>query len=475
MSPVRRRRLTLTLTALVVVAGVVAAIVTLSRPVSVTGSLPSTSVPTVPASATDASSPQPSKTHRPPLPSAVLPAAAPGKVPSADILSARISAVRVKDMKGHYSGAVLDVGSGKLLFDHSARTSYIPASTMKVLTSAAALSILGPEHRFTTSVVSPKSGQIVLIGGGDPYLAKKATRDDYVRRASIGDLAEGTAVALRKKKITKVTLGYDASLFGGPAWNPVWPDTYVDQVTPVSALWVDEGRISDSVGPRARNPAKQAATEFAKALKKQGVSVTAIASTRAPKTATKLAAVRSLPLERIVEHLLMASDNDAAEVILRQAAIGAGRQGTTADGVQVVQAELTKLGAWEAGATIKDGSGLARQTKVPAETLAKTLQMAAGDKQPDLRPLITGLPVAGVEGSLRVRFFDDASLAGRGVVRAKTGTLREVHTLAGVVRTADGSLLSFAFLINNPKNQYAAQVWLDRVTTAISRCGCTSE
>jgi D-alanyl-D-alanine carboxypeptidase/D-alanyl-D-alanine-endopeptidase (penicillin-binding protein 4) len=47
-----------------------------------------------------------------------------------------------------------------------------------------------------------------------------------------------------------------------------------------------------------------------------------------------------------------------------------------------------------------------------------------------------------------------------------------VRSLAGFVRTTDGSLLAFAFLINNPKNEYAAMVWLDRVTTALSTCGC---
>ena len=86
--------------------------------------------------------------------------------------------------------------------------------------------------------------------------------------------------------------------------------------------------------------------------------------------------------------------------------------------------------------------------------------------------MVTGLPVAGVEGSLRRRFGDDASLAGRGVVRGKTGTLRKVQSLAGMVRTRDGSVLVFAFLINNPKNAYNARVWLDRVTAAISTCGC---
>ena len=432
----------------------------------------STGTPATTSTSPSPSLPQSSATASPKLPSPVLAAAPPGKPPDAAVLTAKITSVRVKNANGTYSGSVIDVGSGKVLFSHSSGTPRIPASTMKVLTCAAALSTLGPDHRFRTSVVAPKAGQIVLVGGGDPYLATKAVPEDYVQRASIGDLARRTAAALQQRKITNVRLGYDASLFAGPAWNPLWPDGYGDQVSRVSALWVNEGRGGTSVGPRSANPAEQAATEFAKALKKRGVSVSSVESARAPKSAAKLASVTSWPLQRIVEQILMTSDNDGAEVMLRQAAIGADRPGTTAAGIEVVRAQLLKLGAWHDGSTITDGSGLSRQTKVPADTLAKLLRLAAGSEHPELRPLVTGLAVAGVEGSLRVRFVDDASLPGRGVVRAKTGTLRKVHSLAGVVRTADGSLLSFAFLINNPENEYAANVWLDRVTTAISRCGC---
>jgi D-alanyl-D-alanine carboxypeptidase/D-alanyl-D-alanine-endopeptidase (penicillin-binding protein 4) len=401
----------------------------------------------------------------------VLAAADVEQAPQAAALAKKITAVRVKDVKGSYSGAVIDVASGKLLFNHSAGSPHIPASTMKVITSAAALTILGPDHRFVTSVVSPRSDQIVLVGGGDPYLTAKKV-GAYPRPASINALADQTTAALRRSKVTEVRLGYDSSLFGGSAWNPLWPAGYGDWVSPTSALWVDQGRAGSSGASRTSDPAKQAAAAFGKALKKRGVSVTSTTRTKAPEGATSLAVVRSQPLERIVEQLLMTSDNDAAEVILRQAAIGAGRRGTTADGIFAVRAALTKLGVWDSGTTMKDGSGLARQSKVPASTLARLLRLAAGNDHPELRPVITGLPVAGVEGTLRARFFDDQSLAGRGIVRAKTGTLREVHTLAGVIRTSDGSLLSFAFLINNPKSAFAANVWLDRVTTAISRCGC---
>jgi D-alanyl-D-alanine carboxypeptidase/D-alanyl-D-alanine-endopeptidase (penicillin-binding protein 4) len=416
--------------------------------------------------------PTPSASPTVRLPRPVLASAEAAKVDGSR-LRAKIKAVKVKKATGSYSGSVVDVGTGKVLFDHDARTAKIPASTMKLLTSAAALSILGPEHTFTTKVVSPKSGRIILVGGGDPYLAKKTTAATYPQRASIADLARATAASLKKRKVKRVSLGYDATLFTGPAYNPIWPSFYSDQASKTSALWVDEGRVNGgSPGPRVADPARDAADAFAAALAKRGVKVTKTSAAKARKSAARIASVSSMPVERIVERLLMVSDNDAAEVMFRQAAIGAGKSGSIANGKTVVRAELRKLGIWDRTARINDGSGLARQTKVPADTMVKLLRLAASDKHPELRGVITGLPVAGVEGSLRVRFFDEASLAGRGLVRAKTGTLNKVHTLAGYVRTRDGSLMVFAFLINNPANDYAATIWLDRVTAAISTCGC---
>ena len=404
------------------------------------------------------------------LPRPVLAAAAPRVVPNKAAVASKIRAIKIKGVTGSFSGSVVDLGTGKVLYAHNATQAYIPASTMKLLTATAALAILGPDHTFKTSVVTPERGQIILVGGGDPYLAWKS-RSDYPKRATINGLARATGRKLKQDRIKTVTLGYDAFLFTGPAWNAHWPGFYGDQVSRTSALWVDEGRVSGG-GMRYRDPAKEAAKAFATALSKQGIKVSSTRPARAPKSAPLVARVSSMPLERIVEHVLMVSDNDGAEVIFRQAAVGAGRPGSIAEATKVVRAELTKLGIWAPGMTISDGSGLARQTKVPADSMVKMLHLAAGKQHPELRAVITGLPVAGVEGSLKRQYYDDESLAGRGVVRGKTGTLNKVRARAGVLRTTDGSLLAYAFLINKPKNEFNAVVWLDRVTSALSTCGC---
>ncbi|GAA3574206.1 hypothetical protein GCM10022197_33990 [Microlunatus spumicola] len=395
-----------------------------------------------------------------------------GKV-SAAALGDRVRGVKVKD-SGGYSGEVRDMRTGAVVFSHRAGKGAIPASTTKLVTAAAALDLLGPEHRFTTSVVSPGRGRIVLVGGGDPYLQEKASRAEPTR-ASLSTLARRTAAALKKDGVRKVSLDYDSSLFSGPAWNPTWPGSYGDVASRVSALWANEGRSTPGggvLGPRQTDPAGSAAKVFARQLEDQGIDVGTVAKGRATKGAAKVAAVSSMTLERIVEHVLMTSDNDGAEVLLRQAAVAGGRRGTSADGAAVVAARLKELGAWTSGTRLVDGSGLSRSTRIPAATLTKLLRVAGEDAHPELRPLLTGLPVAGVEGSLATKFGDDESLAGRGVVRGKTGTLSKVHGLAGTITTRDGTLLAYAFLVNDPKNDYNATVWLQRVTAAISTCGC---
>jgi D-alanyl-D-alanine carboxypeptidase/D-alanyl-D-alanine-endopeptidase (penicillin-binding protein 4) len=407
------------------------------------------------------------------LPSPVLPAASATRVPRAAAIAAAVEAADPEEMGGRFSAEVADLATGKVLYAHRARAPAIPASTTKLLTSAAALTMLGPDHVFTTEVVRGAAGTLVLAGGGDPYLASRAPKAGERVGASVQALAEETAEALLAGGTTRVGLGYDAALFSGPAWNPRWPAGYADQVTPVSALWVDEGRTAGvSPGPRVSDPPREAARAFAEALESEGVDVTSTAPARASRSAAVVASVSSVPLEQIVERLLLASDNDAAEVLLRHVALAADRPGSFTDGSAAVQRTLDRLGVRADDATLTDGSGLARQTQVSAELLVDLLRLAADPGHPELRGLLTGLPVAGVEGSLRVHHGEEQSRAGRGVVRGKTGTLKGVHSLAGYLRTADGSQVAFAFLVNDATNDYAAKVWLDRVSAALSRCGC---
>jgi len=371
---------------------------------------------------------------------------------------------------------VVDLPSGKQIVSAGGTTSVLPASTLKLLTAAAALTMLGPDHRFTTDVVAGAASahpSIVLVGGGDPYLVtKKPGPAAYAARASLADLADETAAVLKKAKHTKVALGWDESLFTGPAWNPTWPATYSDQTTATSALWVSEGRLGGSPGRRTKNPAKDAAAAFANELRLRGIDTTVTPSVTAPAGAQQLGSVSSIPLASIVEQLLLHSDNDAAEVVFRQLAVAANMSGSIENARTAARAALTRLGLWGAGQVMRDGSGLSRQDRVTPAVLVKVLELAMSSSHPTLRSMLSGLPVAGVDGSLTYRYFAPGTSPARGDVRAKTGTLTGVHALSGYAVTRSGELVVFAFVVNDADNDYNARNWLDRATATIAGCGC---
>ena len=373
------------------------------------------------------------------------------------------------------------LGDGTPLFHQGAHL-VTPASTMKLLTTTAALEALGPDHRFTTSVVAgDTSKQIVLVGGGDPLLeAGPATEpgETYPARADLQTLATSTARSLRDLGHTKVHLRYDASLFSGPAVNRHWPAHYVPDgvVSPISALWVDEGRLSPDSMARAADPAAEAATVFADELAKHGITVVGKPKPgTAPVQATRLGAVQSAPLAQIVEHIIEVSDNEGAEVLARQVAVAEGVRASFAGGTRAVRSVLRSIGVDTSEDTFYDGSGLSRQDRLTPATLLAVLQAAATPAHAELRSVLTSLPVAGFTGSLTYR-FQDASRAGLGVVRAKTGTLTGVSGLAGVVTTRDGAVLDFVAVANGFKPKYTGFVRdrLDQIGSALAHCTCAA-
>jgi len=350
-------------------------------------------------------------------------------------------------------------------------TAYTPASTTKLLTGFAALATIDPGTRFTTRVVRSADG-VVLVGGGDPYLSTKPARrvDDRVFQGDLTTLARQTAAALTAGGTTSVTLGYDASLFTGPSASPAWEPDYVDAgiVTPVSALWVDQG-VTNEV--RDRDPAADAARTFADLLADEGVTVTGdpVAAV-APAGAPVVGQVRSATLAQIVETLVRVSDNEAAEVVLRHVGLAGGGAGDFDGGTTAVRAALETAGISTAGLVLGDGSGLSRENRIAPATLVDVLRVARDDSRTS--ELVADLPVSGFTGTLVDRFARLA--AARGTVRAKTGTLSGIHSLAGYATDADGRPVLFAVMADRTDTDQPlqAQAALDRVAAAIATCSC---
>ncbi|MEU2871827.1 D-alanyl-D-alanine carboxypeptidase/D-alanyl-D-alanine-endopeptidase [Streptomyces olivoreticuli] len=367
-----------------------------------------------------------------------------------------------------HSAAVYDAATGQQLYGSAQDTAYTPASTIKPATAAAALAALGPDHRIDTTVVAGGDG-IVLVGGGDPTLTAHPAKAGPQQPASLQALAEATARRLKERGTDRTKVAYDASLYSGPAVHTIGPN---ENLAPVSALMTDEGRLDDSDhGPAARtaDPAGDAARKFAELLGEQGIKVDGeVTQGGAGAKAERLASVSSPPLGALVERALTNSDNDIAEALARQTALASGQPASFEGAAKAVTERLDKLGL--PGAHVADGSGLDRADQVSAGFLAQLLVRAADPAHPELRPVLTGLPVAGFSGTLSGRYADEE--AGRGTVRAKTGTLTGVNTLAGTAVSADGRLLTFAFMASGTNDADAAQRALDRMATAVASCGC---
>lgn len=375
------------------------------------------------------------------------------------------------DALGDHVGLTVLGATGEVLVSQGSGT-FIPASTTKLLTGFAALSAIGPEERFTTSVVSV-GDKLVLKGGGDPYLLiKMPKKPDRAFRADLTTLASSTAAALKRDGVSKVSLGFDASLFTGPPASAGWEPTYISAniVTPVSALWADQGEAN---GVRSGNPAASAAKIFARLLTARGVEVVGdpVAAT-APADAKAVASIESATVGQIVEAMVRTSDNQAAEVLLRHVAIATDRPATFDGGAQAVEDVLKQASIDTTGLRLRDGSGLSRDNRISPTTLAQTVMAAIAGLPTSA--LLADLPVAGFSGTLAERF--SRSKDAYGLVRAKTGTLTGVHSLAGYALEAGGLPVIFALMSDGTPeiDLVSAEAALDRVAAALAACSCAT-
>ncbi len=353
---------------------------------------------------------------------------------------------------------------------------FTPASITKIVTSLAALEALGTEHRFTTST-SLAGRRLTLVGGGDPLLARQPVEPDEtngaLQVADLRTLARSTARALRQQGVELVRLRYDAGLFMGPEVNPRWENDYVPDnvVSPITALWVDQGREREDTFRRVADPPRVAAQEFAAELRRLGVKVRGEPRAAVlPAGAEEVAAVSGAELAEVVQHVLEVSDNEGAEVLARHVALAEGEPASYVGGTRAIRQVLRRLGVPVAGMVLHDASGLARGNRLSADTVIAALAAAS---TPQLRGVLTGLPVAGFNGSLTYRFGDSAE-EGLGRVRAKTGTLTGVHGLAGIVVGADDSVMLYVAVADRVavEDTLFARDRLDEISAALAACAC---
>lgn len=413
------------------------------------------------------------------LPLAALPVSAPS--PSAAAVAGAVAGPLADPaLGGAVAGEVLDAQTGAVLWQASPQRPVTPASTTKLMTAAAALTVLGPIDRPVTTLLAtgPISagvlhGDLVLRGDGDVLLAATPTTA-WPARAGVDQLAQ----QLRARGVTSVSgrVVADASVFTGPRLAAGWSESYVTEgsIAPVTGLGIDEAGEAVGRGNRSADPPLAAAAALRAALARAGISVAGgTISGAAPPGSTLVASATGPTVEVSVEEMLQNSDNDAAEALGRRIAIRKKLPATFDGAAQAVTAAVAALGVPTAGLQLFDTSGLSRDGRVEPATLAALLHLAAAPAsaggKPALRPLLSGLAVAAFDGTIQGRYVSGPASGGAGIVHAKTGALSGVTSLAGTVVDSAGRQLLFVFIANGTRSRPGAEAAVDRAAAALDQ------
>lgn len=373
---------------------------------------------------------------------------------------------------------VSDAGTGEIAYAAHSTTPMRGASTTKLMTAVTTLATLGTTTRFPTTVLEGRRPtEVVLRGGGDPMLT--STQLSSLARSTAQALV-GRAPAIGAGTTFRVTVKVDDTLYPAPTRAVGWPADYVPYVVaPVRPLIRDLRNSWDS--------AKDAGTYFASRLQvylqaalaaRTDLAVSSAYSGKMPAAdgATTLAQFAGNTSGSALRLMLLVSENDVAEMLLRNSAVA-----TTADGSWIAartnaRETLNGLGIDTTGWVFDDGSGVSRTDRLTARGLVQLLRAAVSPAHPELAPLRGWLPVGGVSGTLKAangRFTTYPTVCARGQVYAKTGTLFDTIGLAGYAEGADGRLKTFAVLVHRSGETYSkltVRRSVDRIAATATGC-----
>jgi serine-type D-Ala-D-Ala carboxypeptidase/endopeptidase (penicillin-binding protein 4) len=152
----------------------------------------------------------------------------------------------------------------------------------------------------------------------------------------------------------------------------------------------------------------------------------------------------SPPLSEIVKYLLKNSLNLYAETLVRALGLSLRGEGSVTRGKEVIEETLGQIGITAGSYLFADGSGLSRLNLESADSFIRLLRCMQRDR--NFQIFYDSLPIAGIDGTLAARMKKTRA---ENNVRAKTGTMSNVSSLAGYVKTADGEMLAFSIAVNN--------------------------
>ena len=359
---------------------------------------------------------------------------------------------------------------------HNPDLAVIPASNEKLLVAAAALHVLGSDFRFTTEVRGALAngvvaGDLYLVGGGDPLL----TTADYPAETINGypvlnaTPLESLADAVVAAGVTQVqgNIVGDGSRYGEERFHPNWhEELYVTEAGPISALMVNDVRYFTSDWQTANDPNAGAAEELGRLLEERGVSIGGEgASGATPEGTATIATLTSAPLPDVITEMQATSDNNTAEMLLKELGVASGAGGSWEAGAAAVVAALADMGIDTTGVVVDDGSGLSSENRATCRVMAEILnRYEPGDE------FAAGLPLAGDQSTTLRDNFVGSAVEGR--LYGKTGTLHNepynadppaVKALSGYVSVDGGGTIEYSLILNSagtlPEQTVYRPIW----------------
>ena len=359
---------------------------------------------------------------------------------------------------------------GELVGTQNPELAVIPASTEKLIVAAVALDVLGEQHRFETTVSASSlpvegviDGDLVLVGGGDPlltsswYPTSNLERRPVINATSLDELADRVQAA-GVTSVTGAVLG-DGSRHDDEYFAPDWGTGVAGlEAGPYDALLVNDARVLGE-DQRGADPNAAAAREFARLLADRGIEVAGGSAageiSSVGGSPVEIAAIESQPLTGVIEEMLRNSDNNTAEMLVKEIGLGASAGGaiggTRQAGLDIMTSTLVDWGVDVTNVVLSDGSGLSLTNRLTCSALIAVLQRfdpsdAVG----------SALPVAAESGTL-ADAFGNHPVAGR--LLGKTGTLNNppfnadppaTKALAGYLPIEGGGAVEYALILNGP-------------------------
>ena len=384
---------------------------------------------------------------------------------------------------GFWGVLVVNARTGDTIYSKNAGRLFMPASNMKIVTSSAALTLLGPDYTYKTTFLidgpvqdSLLDGDLIVIGRGDPTISDNMRGVATTVMDALADSIRAHGIRQITGRLVRVGNAFPDST-RGYGWE--WDDLGEYYAAGVDELIFNEGMAPttprpppDTVRDSAYSgPAKDPGTGYLNALNdaliRKGITLDAGVLDSILPTPIKMDTLftfTSMPMRNIIPALMKPSQNQIAEVLLKTIGLERGGMGTADSARKIVGQLLLSWGVQQDGFVIRDGSGLSRHDMLTPETLVRVLDRMQQDTA--FAVFYNALPIAGIDGTLEDRMKGTPA---EGNVRAKTGSISYARSLSGYVTTADGERLIFSMLANNWVTQSSVVTGImDRIAIALA-------